>query len=108
MAAGQLSFGENYLQDALPKVAGCPDADWHFIGAIQSRKTSDIAASFDWVHSVASLKVARRLSDAGEINLGRAHIACGRPVVYGPESDVRDVARDIMAELQRGTVTTKS
>jgi len=70
MAAGQSSFGENYLQDALAKVAHCPDADWHFIGAIQSRKTSDIAASFDWVHSVASLKVARRLSDQREPALG--------------------------------------
>ena len=71
MVAGQSSFGENYLQDALPKVAGCPDADWHFIGAIQSRKTSDIAASFNWVHSVASLKVARRLSDQREPSLGK-------------------------------------
>ncbi len=70
MAAGQLSFGENYLQDASPKIAHCPSADWHFIGAIQSRKTSDIAAGFSWVHSVASLKVARRLAEQRNPALG--------------------------------------
>ena len=62
IAAGQHAFGENYLQDALPKVVALPDEEWHFIGHIQSNKTRDIAASFDWVHTVASEKVARRLS----------------------------------------------
>ncbi len=36
---------------------------WHFIGRIQSNKTRDIAAGFDWVHSVDRLGVARRLSE---------------------------------------------
>lgn len=36
---------------------------WHFIGPIQSNKTRDIAAHFDWVHSADRLKVARRLSE---------------------------------------------
>ena len=61
--AGQEHFGENYLQDALPKVAAYPSVTWHFIGAIQSNKTREIANNFGWVHSVASTKVARRLSD---------------------------------------------
>jgi pyridoxal phosphate enzyme (YggS family) len=61
IAAGQLDFGENYLQDALTKVRSLPDARWHFIGAIQSNKTREIAAHFDWVHTVSSVKVARRL-----------------------------------------------
>jgi pyridoxal phosphate enzyme (YggS family) len=61
IAAGQLDFGENYLQDALTKIHALPDASWHFIGAIQSNKTRDIAAHFDWVHTVSSVKVARRL-----------------------------------------------
>ena len=61
IAAGQLDFGENYLQDALTKIYAFPDASWHFIGAIQSNKTRDIAAHFDWVHTVSSVKVARRL-----------------------------------------------
>lgn len=62
-SAGQRHFGENYLQEALLKVNELPDADWHFIGAIQSNKTRDIAANFDWVHTVASAKVARRLGE---------------------------------------------
>lgn len=61
IAAGQSDFGENYLQDALAKIDSFPDACWHFIGAIQSNKTRDIAAHFDWVHTVSSVKVARRL-----------------------------------------------
>ncbi|BES69667.1 YggS family pyridoxal phosphate-dependent enzyme [Marinobacter nanhaiticus D15-8W] len=65
-AAGQLSFGENYVQEALEKMAALADLrnlEWHFIGPIQSNKTRDIAAHFDWVHSVDRLKIARRLSD---------------------------------------------
>lgn len=60
---GQSDFGENYLQEAIEKVGARPDLNWHFIGAIQSNKTRDIAAHFDWVHSVPSFKVARRLSE---------------------------------------------
>lgn len=63
MAAGHGDFGENYLQEALDKVRDLDGPIWHFIGAIQSNKTRDIAANFDWVHSVGSSKVARRLSE---------------------------------------------
>ncbi|PVY76971.1 hypothetical protein C8D92_104203 [Tamilnaduibacter salinus] len=64
--AGQRRFGENYLQEALEKMealSDLSDLEWHFIGPIQSNKTRDIAARFDWVHSVDRLKIARRLSD---------------------------------------------
>jgi pyridoxal phosphate enzyme (YggS family) len=62
---GQRRFGENYLQEALEKISQLTDFDieWHFIGPIQSNKTRDIAAYFDWVHSVDRLKIAQRLSD---------------------------------------------
>ncbi len=71
---GQAHFGENYLQEALQKIEALPRARWHFIGAIQGNKTRHIANNFDWVHSVSSLKVARRLSDQrdsarGDLNL---------------------------------------
>lgn len=69
-AAGARDFGENYVQEALDKMAlleqaphPLTDITWHFIGPIQSNKTRDIAASFDWVHSVDRLKIARRLND---------------------------------------------
>jgi len=64
-ALGQRSFGENYLQEALGKISALADLpiEWHFIGPIQSNKCRDIAAHFDWVHSVDRLKIARLLSD---------------------------------------------
>ena len=62
MEAGQCHFGENYLQDAIPKIQALPHARWHFIGQIQSNKTRDIAAHFDFVHGLASEKIAPRLN----------------------------------------------
>ena len=63
--AGQHCFGENYLQEALDKIHALDDLDleWHFIGPIQSNKTRDIAANFDWAQSVDRLKIARRLNE---------------------------------------------
>jgi len=63
--AGVTDFGENYLQEALPKMDGLAALSlrWHFIGAIQSNKTRAIAERFDWVHSIDRLSVARRLSE---------------------------------------------
>ncbi|MDO9168272.1 MAG: YggS family pyridoxal phosphate-dependent enzyme [Methylobacter sp.] len=62
---GQRHFGENYLQEALKKQQelGAYAITWHFIGPIQSNKTKALATHFDWVHSVDSLKIARRLSE---------------------------------------------
>jgi PLP dependent protein len=63
--AGVTDFGENYLQEALPKMDQLGDLalTWHFIGAIQSNKTRPIAERFAWVHSLDRLNVARRLSE---------------------------------------------
>ncbi len=65
LSAGQRAFGENYLDEALGKMdtPGLENAEWHFIGAIQSRKSAAIAERFHWVHSVDRLKVARKLSE---------------------------------------------
>ena len=62
---GQRAFGENYLQEALDKMALLRDLslEWHFIGPIQSNKTRPIAEHFAWVHGVDRLKVAQRLSE---------------------------------------------
>ncbi len=63
--AGQRHFGENYVQEALAKqqALGAFDITWHFIGPIQANKTKAIAKHFAWVHSVDSLKIAKRLSE---------------------------------------------
>lgn len=64
--AGQTTFGESYLQEAIPKIAALPDVGyrWHYIGPIQSNKTRQIAELFDWVHGVDRLRIAERLSVA--------------------------------------------
>jgi PLP dependent protein len=63
--AGQRTFGENYLQEALAKMDRLADLDieWHFIGRIQANKTRQIAARFDWVHGLADAVHALRLSE---------------------------------------------
>jgi PLP dependent protein len=66
-AAGQVAFGESYVQEAVEKIEGLApqrgELEWHFIGPIQSNKTRAIAEQFDWVQSVDRLKVAQRLSE---------------------------------------------
>jgi pyridoxal phosphate enzyme (YggS family) len=79
--AGQLDFGENYVQEGVEKIQrvaltlgqteeqrlghapGGNLACWHFIGPLQSNKTKDVAEHFDWVHSIDRLKIAQRLLD---------------------------------------------
>ena len=63
--AGQSAFGENYLQEALQKQQELQDLEleWHFIGPVQSNKTRDLAAHFDWLHTLDRFKIARRLSE---------------------------------------------
>jgi pyridoxal phosphate enzyme, YggS family len=64
-AAGQKAFGENYVQDALPKIDALRDLqlEWHLIGPLQSNKTRLAAEHFDWVQTLDREKIARRLSD---------------------------------------------
>lgn len=61
---GLTSFGENYLQEALEKISALAhlSLDWHFIGALQSNKTRDVAHNFSWLHTLDRLKIAQRLS----------------------------------------------
>jgi len=66
LAAGCRDFGENYLQEALPKIAalaGEPIA-WHFIGQLQGNKAREVARHFDWVHGLDREKLALALARA--------------------------------------------
>ncbi|MBN1379466.1 MAG: YggS family pyridoxal phosphate-dependent enzyme [Gammaproteobacteria bacterium] len=62
---GQVNFGENYLQEALPKIAALRHLPihWHFIGQLQTNKTKLVSENFDWAHSVDRYKIAQRLND---------------------------------------------
>ncbi|MDR3104266.1 MAG: YggS family pyridoxal phosphate-dependent enzyme [Yokenella regensburgei] len=68
IAAGQLAFGENYVQEGVEKVRyfqqkGQQNLQWHFIGPLQSNKSRLVAEHFDWCHTVDRLKIATRLSE---------------------------------------------
>jgi pyridoxal phosphate enzyme (YggS family) len=65
LAAGQRAFGENYVQEAIEKMDALAGkgVEWHLVGPLQSNKTRLVAARFDWVHSLESERIARRLSD---------------------------------------------
>ena len=74
VSAGQFRFGENYVNEALDKIITLRNEisddqvlEWHHIGAIQSRKSRDIALHFNWAHGVDRLKVAQRLSREREL-----------------------------------------
>jgi pyridoxal phosphate enzyme (YggS family) len=68
---GITDFGENYLQEALPKIAAVREAGlvWHFLGRLQANKTRPVAEHFDWVHGLDRLRIAERLSQQ------RSHLA---------------------------------
>jgi len=63
---GVRDFGESQVQEALPKIGHFRAAalNWHFIGHLQSNKTRYIPGHFQWVHSVDSARLARRLAEA--------------------------------------------
>ena len=64
-SGGVEHFGENFLQESLPKIEALAgrELSWHFIGRLQANKTRPVAESFAWVHSVDRLKIAERLSE---------------------------------------------
>lgn len=104
-AAGQHAFGENYIQEAVDKIAALRDLplEWHCIGPIQSNKTRLVAEHFDWVHGVDRLKIAQRLSEQRPEHLPPLQVCLqvntdGGPTKSGarPE-DLLDLARAVAA-----------
>lgn len=61
--AGQRCFGESVVQEALRKFAACAQAqaEWHFLGHVQSNKAKYLPGHFAWLHSLDSLALAQRL-----------------------------------------------
>jgi pyridoxal phosphate enzyme (YggS family) len=103
--AGQAAFGENYLQEALEKIAAVratrPDLEleWHFIGPIQSNKTRPIAEHFDWVHSVDREKIAHRLSEQRPAHLPPLN-SCLQVNISGEASKSGVLPTDVIAVAQ--------
>ena len=110
VAAGQHTFGENYLQEAVDKIAAVAGAlpgaalEWHFIGPIQSNKTRPIASHFSWVHTVERLKIAQRLSEQRPAGLGPLNICLqvnisGEASKSGATPDELDALAHAVAQL---------
>ena len=62
--AGAVIFGENKIQDAVPKVdqMGSEGISWHFIGHLQKNKVKFLGEHFDLIHSVDSLELAEKIA----------------------------------------------
>ena len=72
---GITNFGENYLQEAEGKISQLPsDITWHFIGAIQSKKSKKIARMFDWVHTIDRVEIAQLLNSARPKELEKLNV----------------------------------
>ena len=87
--AGQRDFGENYVQEAVAKMADLGDLRtqgivWHFIGPLQTNKLKTVATHFDWVHGIDRLKVAAGLS--GHRTVAAALNVCVQVNVSGEPS----------------------
>ncbi len=61
--AGLTRLGESRIQEAEPKIASVPDAEWHFIGRLQSNKARRAVRAFPVIHSVDSLDLLHRIGE---------------------------------------------
>mgnify|MGYP001084844177 CR=1 FL=1 len=63
VAAGQLLFGENYVQEFLAKAEAVKaPVQWHFIGHLQSNKVKYLPEKVSLIHSVDRLSLAEEIS----------------------------------------------
>lgn len=99
VAAGQKAFGENYVQEAVQKMELLAGLEWHLIGPLQSNKTRIAAERFDWVQTLASEKIARRLS--GQRPAGAAPLNVLIQVNVSGEATKNGLAPDEVASLSR-------
>ena len=108
-AGGQLEFGENYLQEALPKLdtlAAERALVWHFIGALQANKTRAVAERFAWVHTVDRERIARRLSERRPETLSPLNVCievnmCAESTRNGVTPERLPALADMVADLPR-------
>jgi pyridoxal phosphate enzyme (YggS family) len=106
--AGQLAFGENYVQEAVEKITTLRHLplQWHCIGPIQSNKTRQVAGNFDWIHTVDRLKIAQRLSEQRPASMAPLQVCIqvnvdGGPTKSGVEPDAAVSLAQAVRELPR-------
>ena len=100
-ATGQRDFGENRVQEGLDKIAATTDLglSWHLIGHLQSNKAKKAAAAFQWIHSIDSTDLLRKI-DAGAVDAGTTPNVliqvdlAGEATKFGADADtVRDIVQ---------------
>ena len=114
--AGMRTFGENRMQEALPKLSELLDleAEWHFIGHLQTNKARDAARHFAMIHSVDSERLLLRIEneavkfDRGidvllEVNLGGEESKSGMPPNRLPQ--VLEASRHLVRTRVVGLMT---
>ncbi|MFL5309823.1 MAG: YggS family pyridoxal phosphate-dependent enzyme [Myxococcales bacterium] len=65
-AAGQTVFGENYAQELHEKADALPEAEWHFVGALQTNKVKIVVGHAALIHTCDRPSLARELSKRAE------------------------------------------
>jgi PLP dependent protein len=63
LSAGITRLGESRVQEAEPKMDAVPEAEWHFIGRLQSNKARRAARRFAVIHSLDSLELLDRVDE---------------------------------------------
>ncbi len=64
--ANQSAFGENMVQEAMKKISVLNNIDkieWHMIGHLQKNKVKFCPGNFDWIHSIDSIELAKKLEE---------------------------------------------
>jgi pyridoxal phosphate enzyme (YggS family) len=104
IAAGQIAFGENRVQEGIDKILELGDAraEWHLIGHLQSNKARKAAAHFSWIQSIDSSELARKVDQAA-VETGRSLQVlvqvdlAGETTKFGvPEAQMRDVVDAVL------------
>jgi len=105
---GVTDFGENRVQEALPKIEAFHprDARWHMIGHVQSNKAKRVAGSFALVQSVDSLRLAEALNQrAGELGMRQPVLL---QVNVAGEASKEGISPDEALELARQVIALPS
>ncbi|MBS6033661.1 MAG: YggS family pyridoxal phosphate-dependent enzyme [Pantoea sp.] len=99
-AAGQIAFGENYVQEGVEKVQALtahPQLEWHFIGPLQSNKSRLVAENFAWCHTIDRQRIAQRLNDQRPVTLPPLNVLI--QVNISDENSKSGIMLDAVSEL---------
>jgi pyridoxal phosphate enzyme (YggS family) len=101
---GQQEFAENYVQEALPKLAALADLPltWHYIGQLQANKTRVVAEHFHWVHTLDRDRIAARLSEQRSVHAPPLNVCI--QVRLADEAGKGGISKTELAPLARRVV----